>query len=112
MNRISLALLASGFVAAAIIWWVAPPPETDAFRDDPLNEKRYRRQLRVIGGQANQLSADFIEWFDGLWEGRNLAYTVAVLTVATIGAFRFVAVRLEPRDSPAGRSEPDTPHED
>ncbi len=103
MNRISLALLVAGFVAAGLIYVFAAPPATDAFGNDPLNEKRYRRELRVIGGQANALSADFIDWFGGLWEGENLAYTVAVLTVVTTLGFRFVAVRLKPpgSDSPA-----------
>jgi hypothetical protein len=93
MNRISALLLAAGFAAAVAIWFLAPPAEGDAVRDDPLNEKRYRRELRVIGGQANQLSADFLEWFGERWEGRNLAYTVAVLTLITTAGFRFVAVR-------------------
>ena len=96
MNRISLALLLLGFTGAVLIYAFSPPPETDAFGDDPLNQKRTRRQLRVIGGQANALSADFIDWFGGLWEGENLAYTVAVLTVVATGGFRFVAVRMQP----------------
>jgi len=98
MNRISALLLAVGFAAAVAIWFLVPPPAGDAVRDDPLNERRYRRQLRVIGGQANQLSADFIEWFGGLWVAPNLAYTVAVLTLVTTGGFRFVAVRMEPKE--------------
>lgn len=107
INRISLLLLALGFASALLIAIFAPPPETDAFSRDPLNEKRYRRQLRVIGGQANQLSADFIEWFGGLWSGRNLAGTVAVLTVVATGGFRFVAVRMGP---PPIRPDPRTTH--
>lgn len=96
INRISLALLATGFAAALVIGVAAAPREPDAWRDDPLNQKRNRRQLVMIGGQANQLSADFIEWFGGLWEGTNLAYTVAALTVVAVGGFRFVAARTQP----------------
>jgi len=98
INRISLLILLLGFAAAAAIWGTIPPPETDAWRDDPLNQKRTRRQLVMIGGKANQLSADFIEWFGSLWEGQNLAYTVAVLTLVTTSGFRFVAVRMEPKE--------------
>ena len=97
INRLSGLILAAGFAAALVIWLVMPPPVRDPLQDDPLNEKRYRSQLRVIGGQANQLSADFIDWFGARWEGRNLAYTIAVLTVAATGGFRFVAVRMEPK---------------
>ena len=98
INRLSGAILAAGFAAAVVLWFVMPSPAADGWRDDPLNQKRNRRQLAMIGGQANQLSADFIEWFGGLWEGQNLAYTVAVLTLVTTGGFRFVAVRLEPKE--------------
>ena len=98
INRLSWLILAAGFTAALIIWLVVPPPVKGAFEDDPLNEKRYRHELRVIGGQANQLSADFIDWFGERWEGRNLAVTIAVLTVAATGGFRFVAVRMEPKE--------------
>lgn len=96
INRVSLVLLVLGFTGAGLVYLFAPPPATDALGRDPLNEKRYRHQLRVIGGQANQLSADFMDWFGGLWEGENLAYTIAVLTMVATGGFRFVAVRLEP----------------
>ncbi len=99
INRISGLILLLGLAAAVVIWLVAPPPESDAWRDDPLNEKRNRRQLAMIGGQANQLSADFMDWFGGLWEGQNLAYTVAVLTVVATGGFRFVAVRMQPPEA-------------
>ncbi|MEJ1972187.1 MAG: hypothetical protein WDM96_06865 [Lacunisphaera sp.] len=96
INRLSWLIIATGFAAALVIWLVAPPPETDAWRDDPLNQKRNRRQLAMIGGQANQLQADFVDWFEGLWEGPMLGCTVAVLTVVATGGFRFVAVRMKP----------------
>jgi hypothetical protein len=105
INRISLAILAAGFAAALVIWLVAPPPATDDFQNDPLNEKRYRRQLAVIGGQANQLQADFVDWFESLWVGPQLGGTVAVLTVVAVGGFRFVAVRMKPPGDQPGRSD-------
>ena len=36
------------------------------------------------------------EWFDGLWHGKQLAFTVAVLTVIAAGAFKFFATPLPP----------------
>ena len=98
INRLSWLILLAGFAAALVIWLVVPPPQTDDFQNDPLNEKRYRRQLAVIGGQANQLQADFVDWFGELWVGPQLGYTVAVLTVIAVGGFRFVAVRMRPKD--------------
>lgn len=103
INRLSVLILALGFTAAVVLWFVMPPPDSDGWRDDPLNQKRNRRQLAVIGGQANQLSADFIEWFGERWEGRNLAYTVGFLTLVAMGGFRFVAVRMEPPADEPGK---------
>lgn len=102
INRVSVLLLATGCTLAAVLWFTADAPASDPFRSDPLGQRRYRRELRVIGGQANQLSADFIAWFQDRWVGRNLAYTVVALTgLGTLG-FRFVAVR-------SGGPHPDAP---
>jgi len=96
INRVSLAILLAGLLAAVVVWCVAPPTESNGWRDDPWNQKRNRRELERIGGTANKLSAEFIDWFGSLWAGQNLAYTIVVLTITATGGFRFVAVRMEP----------------
>ncbi len=94
INRISAGLLLVGLGSAVLIYAFAPVETSDdPWRTDPLNQRRYTRQMQVIGGKANLLSADFIDWFAGLWHGRNLAGTVAVLTVVATGGYRFVAFR-------------------
>ena len=40
---------------------------------------KYLRELRVMGGKANELAAEFQDWFAGLWEGEALARTIVVL---------------------------------
>jgi hypothetical protein len=37
--------------------------------------------MEYIGGNANVLGSEITGWFVGLWHGRNLAYTLAVLTI-------------------------------
>lgn len=88
-------IFALGLASAAAVWCLSSDEPENELLDDPLAEKRYRRELRVIGGQANQLSADFQEWFEARWRGRQLGYTLVVLTVLGVGVFRFVAVRLD-----------------
>lgn len=94
INRVSVGLLLLGLGAAMIIYVLAPPesPE-DPWRTDPLGQRRYARQMQVMGGKANLLSADFIDWFGERWHGRNLAGTVVVLTLVATGGYRFVAGR-------------------
>ncbi len=94
INRVSAGLLLLGFGAAVLVYALAPPEQPeDPWRTDPLGQRRYARQMQVMGGKANLLTADFIEWFGGLWHGRNLAGTMGVLTLITTGGFRFVAGR-------------------
>ena len=54
--------------------------------------KMYRHNLEVFGGKAAVLADDFNRWFEGLWHGRTLAFTVAVLSAVAAFGF-FVAAR-------------------
>jgi hypothetical protein len=68
--------------------------------EDPLadqhSSKKYLHDLEVYGGKANVLAAEFREWFAGLWRGKSLAGTIAVLTVAAAWVYRFFATPLPP----------------
>ena len=86
------AILLVGFAAAAVIYFVnAGPDEYELERT-----RLYRHDLEVYGGRANVLADDFRHWFDGLWHGRNLAFTVAGISVLAAAAYRFVATPLPP----------------
>jgi len=89
LKTITVAILAVGLSAAATAWFLAPSRPDNPLGYDPLQTKLYRHQLEVYGGQANILAAEFRDWFDGLWYGRNLAYTIAALTVLLVGMIRF-----------------------
>ncbi|MGH9441382.1 MAG: hypothetical protein ACRD16_03830 [Thermoanaerobaculia bacterium] len=94
LRLISRAVLAAGFVGAVVIFLAAGPEPENALGYDPMDTKMYRHDLEVYGGTANVLAAEFLDWFAGLWHGRNLAFTVAALTVLTVLAIRFVGRRL------------------
>lgn len=100
INSRSLFILALGLGAAAAIYCLAPDEVDDPLLNDLRAERKYRRELEVYGGKANVVSADFMEWFGGLWRGRALAGTVAVLTVAGTLVFRFVATHPFPEEPP------------
>lgn len=90
-KRITWALLAAGLGAALVIYLTVPPAVVDPLLGDPFANKKYLREMRVMGGQGNVVAAEFNDWFAGLWHGRALAGTLAVLTVGTVLVFRFVA---------------------
>lgn len=97
-RRARRALLAAGFAAAAVIYVVARPEADNPGGYDPMQSKMYLHDLELYGGKANLLAAEFRDWFTGLWQGRNLAYTVAALTVLTVLALRTYANLPEAED--------------
>jgi hypothetical protein len=93
-------ILACGLAGAVVIWLVnAPPPDLGP---DLESSKVYLRQMEVVGGTANVLASEFRNWFAGLWHGRTLAYTVAVLTVLVAFVYDFFAMPLPPPEEAGG----------
>ena len=96
INQVSVWLLTIGFVAAIVVFF-AMPPDSD---DDPLlsemHGRSYERQMRMLGGKANLASAEIVDGFLDLWQGRKLAGTLAVVTVLGTLLFRFVASHPDP----------------
>ncbi len=88
---ICAALLVAGLGSAAAIYLTAPPKAPNPLGYDPLDTKKYRRDLELYGGQVNVLSTEFMRWWEGLWQGRQLAATVAWLTVGGTALFWFAA---------------------
>ncbi|HTS03880.1 MAG TPA: hypothetical protein VMN04_15260 [Thermoanaerobaculia bacterium] len=103
VRAVTRAILFLGLTGAAAIY-VANAGPSGPQADDLEESKMYLHDLEVYGGRANVLASDFRHWFTGLWQGRNLAFTVAVLTVLAALAWRFFATPLPPR---AGSGGPD-----
>jgi hypothetical protein len=91
LRRLTAAILAVGFLSALAIFILAGPPAENPLGYEPLDTKKYVHDLQLYGGTANVLADEFRTWFARLWQGRNLAYTVAVLTVLLVLAVRFFA---------------------
>ena len=91
VRRLTVAILALGFGSSIIIYLTARPESENPLGYDPMQTKTYLHDLELYGGKANVLAAEFREWFTGLWQGRNLAFTIAVITVLVVLALRFIA---------------------
>jgi hypothetical protein len=101
LRRVTRIILAVGFGAALAAWIVARArPENPL--GDPFDNKKYIHDLQVYGGTANVLAAEFREWFAGLWYGKNLGYTIAVLTVLLVLVVRFTMLTNPPADEAQG----------
>jgi hypothetical protein len=75
------AILVLSLIAAVLIYVSAPPPDP-AVAMYGMVDPRYQIELQQIGGNAAVLMAQLHQWFDSLWHGSRLAYTVAVLGAA------------------------------
>ena len=109
-NQITTLLLLVGLGAAVAIYYTAPPPpDDDNLANQFLTSKRYRRDLQVMGGKANLLASDFMDWFAARWQGRELARTVVVLTIGTTLGFRWLVQPLGPpeEEGPAAGPPPE-----
>ena len=88
-----VAVLVLGLVSAAAIYIFA----ADDGGADPgaqiASGRVYEYNIERIGGMAAVYAARFNRWLAGLWHGRPLAYTVAVLSVA-IALMCFVVARM------------------
>lgn len=104
MRFIGRAILAVGLVVAAGIY-VANVLRGGGAEYKLDETKQYLRSMEMYGGKANLIASDFRQWFDGLWHGRTLAFTVAVLAVVVSLAYRFLATPLPPAED-EGKSGP------
>ncbi len=110
-------ILLGGLLAAAVIYLSAGEAAGDgevlgyeivngqAYAIAPNDSKIYQRDLERVGGKAALLAADLSNWFAGLWTGRQLAWTVAILALGLALACFWLGWLC------AGSNEPDDAHE-
>ena len=85
-HRLGVIILVAGLLAATAVY-LRTTPEDDGDESGNItvvrsdNSKRDERQLELISGKTGVLAAEFMEWLESLWHGRNLAYTLAVISV-------------------------------
>jgi len=61
----------------------------NAYGGPDVHSKGYVLEVQRYGGNAAVIAVKFDRWFASLWHGKNLAYTLAILTVGlAFGCFR------------------------
>ena len=74
-------ILVAGLIGAALIYWLTADSAVKKTEIEFANPRAYEYQIERLGGKATVYVVRFNEWFTGLWQGRQLAFTVAVLAV-------------------------------
>jgi len=103
LNLGGMFVLVAGLTAAAVIFLTANDVATGDVRYEIVNgtvyaipqltNKTYRHNLELYGGKAGVLFTEFGDWFEGLWRGRTLGYTVGAISVVMAAAL-FLLARL------------------
>jgi hypothetical protein len=86
-------ILAIGFGSSVFIYLFAKPESANPLGYDPLDTKKYLRELEVYGGKSNVIATEFRQWFVSLWHGKSLAYTVAWITLLLAIAIWYIGSR-------------------
>jgi hypothetical protein len=94
----SVIILLVGLTGALSIYLSYGGPPDSVQMPGLENSKEYLREVEVYGGTANVLATEFMQWFDGLWHGQELAYTIACIAIFISFCFAFAAYNL-PSDS-------------
>lgn len=89
-KRATVGILAAGLGTAAVVYVTAKPVEDFPLGYDPMTNKKHILELERLGGKANVMTAEFLQWWGALWHGTNLAYTIAVLTIVVALGFWIV----------------------
>jgi hypothetical protein len=90
LRLLSYAICTLGLCSAVFLYVTAYPTPQHPLGYDPFASKKYVRDLERYGGKINILAVEFRQWFDRLWRGQNLSYTIAFLTVILSYLFWFI----------------------
>jgi len=98
----TLAILGIGFAVSVAIYLTAQAPPGNPLGYEPEDTKKYVRDMELYGGKANLLASELRKWFDSLWHGKRLAFTVAGISVIAACTFVFFAAPLPPDTETGG----------
>ncbi|GAB2897792.1 hypothetical protein LSG25_15780 [Paralcaligenes sp. KSB-10] len=70
-------ILAVGLISAALIYILAADNQVDEIGSG----KQYDFAVERIGGKAAVWAVHFNQWFGGLWHGKQLAFTLAFISI-------------------------------
>jgi len=101
VKNLAAIILTVGLGGAVLIFFTAQAPGAGPL-GDPNDSKRYLREMEMVGGKANILTAQFREWVGGLFQGRSLALTVAILALLLAWAVWFFGMPLPPEPPAKG----------
>lgn len=86
-RSIAVLIFFIGMLSSIVIFFTDHPASENFLGYDPTDNKMYLHDLQVFGGKINIIAVEFTRWFYGLWQGKTLSYTVALITVVVASIF-------------------------
>jgi len=95
----AMAILIIGLAGAVLVYVLAADAaDTDAAQI--ANQRMYEHNLELMGGKFAVFLDEFDRWFESLWHGKALAYTIAALAfAASLACFWFAQLTAKPPTS-------------
>jgi len=81
LRVIALMILLFGLGGGSYIYLTAEPTPVSPSEYDRFTSKKYVRELERFGGKFAVVTAEFSQWFAGLWHGKSLAIMVGILSL-------------------------------
>ncbi len=110
-------ILLAGLACAALVYQTSKDDTSDAvgykfaggkpYATAPDESKRYLQDVERYGGKAAVVADEFNRWFARLWHGRQLAYTLAALSVGLATACFLAADFLSDHSTPGQAEDQD-----
>jgi len=91
---LACAILIGGLTLALTVYLTAPEDSGSELVAAFQGSKAFRHELEAYGGKASVLANEFTHWFDSLWHGKSLAFSIAAIAVLLAGALLLVTQRL------------------
>jgi hypothetical protein len=82
-------ILIAGLGSALAIYATADEIPENPFAEYE-NSKRFLNGVERLGGKTAVLAHDLSRWFSALWQGEQLAFTVAIITIVVAGGYYFI----------------------
>jgi hypothetical protein len=81
LRRWGWGILIAGVCTGALIYLLADPDSAAGASVEMADARVYNYNVERMGGKAALYAVRFNQWMDGLWHGRSLGVTVAVVAM-------------------------------
>ena len=86
----SIIFLLLGLALSAFTYISAEDVNDSTLVYEVEESRKYIHDMELFGGKMNVLAMEFTNWFNSLWHGKSLAYTICCITILIFIVLVFV----------------------